>query len=134
MGFTTGGIAAEIAKFDRLASGAGAACENAVKAGGKVLADRLSEAAPVGKTGSLQKSIKASKVQFSPSEGHYSEVGPGKAKHSKSGESLAKIGNILEYGRSNMDPNPWFNPAVKRAEPAVLAAMQAEIKKAEGAV
>lgn len=133
MGFTTGGIAAEIARFDRLASGAGAACENAVKAGGKVLAEALRDAAPED-TGALKKSIKASKVAFSTADGHYSEVGPGKAKHPKTGESLAKIGNILEYGRSNMKPRPWFNPAVKRAEPAVLAAMQAEIKKAEGAV
>ena len=133
MGFTTGGIAAEIAKFDRLASGAGAACENAVKAGGKVLAEALRDAAPED-TGALKKSIKASKVAFSTADGHYSEVGPGKAKHPKTGESLAKVGNILEYGRSNMKPRPWFNPAVKRAEPAVLAAMQAEIKKAEGAV
>lgn len=133
MGFTTGGIAAEIAKFDRLASGIGPACENAVKAGGKVLAEALRDAAPED-TGALKKSIKASKVAFSAADGHYSEVGPGKAKHPKTGESLAKIGNILEYGRSNMKPRPWFNPAVKRAEPAVLAAMQAEIKKAEGAV
>ena len=133
MGFTTGGIAAEIAKFDRLASGIGPACENAVKAGGKVLAEALRDAAPED-TGALKKSIKASKVAFSTADGHYSEVGPGKAKHPKTGESLAKVGNILEYGRSNMKPRPWFNPAVKRAEPAVLAAMQAEIKKAEGAV
>ena len=133
MGFTTGGIAAEIAKFDRLASGIGPACENAVKAGGKVLAEALRDAAPED-TGALKKSIKAAKVQFSTADGHYSEVGPGKAKHPKTGESLAKVGNILEYGRSNMKPRPWFNPAVKRAEPAVLAAMQAEIKKAEGAV
>ena len=133
MGFTTGGIAAEIAKFDRLASGAGAACENAVKAGGKVLAEALRDAAPED-TGALKKSIKASKVAFSTADRHYSEVGPGKAKHPKTGESLAKIGNILEYGRSNMKPRPWFNPAVKRAEPAVLAAMKAEIKKAEEAV
>ena len=93
MGFTTGGIAAEIAKFDRLASGIGPACENAVKAGGKVLAEALRDAAPED-TGALKKSMKASKVQFSPADGHYSEVGPGTAKHPKTGEPLAKIGNI----------------------------------------
>ena len=61
--FTTGGIAAEMSKFDRISKGADAALEKAVKAGGKALAGYLSEAAPVD-TGALRDSIKAGKVEW----------------------------------------------------------------------
>ena len=130
MPFTSGGIAAEMAKFDRLAKGTDAACQSAVKAGGTVLAKALSDAAPV-KTGALARSIKAGSVKYSAGDGYTCEVAP-KGNHPDTGEPLAKVGNILEYGRSNMPARPWFSPTIAKAEPEVVAAMSAELKKQQG--
>ncbi|MEG2469299.1 MAG: HK97 gp10 family phage protein [Comamonas sp.] len=130
MPFTTVGITAEIEKFDRLAQGADAACEKAVKAGAKLLAQRISEETPI-RTGALAKSIKPGSVNYSAGDGYTCEVAP-KGNHPKTGEPLAKIGNIVEHGRSNMAARPFFVPAVKKAEPEVVAVMQAELQKAQG--
>ena len=123
--FTTGGIAAEIAKFDKLAKGSDRACEAAVKAGGKALAERLGAAAPVD-TGALAKSVKAGPVRYNAADGYHCEVGPKGENH---GEPLAKIGNVLEYGRSNMAPRPWFNPTIEAATAEVQKTMQAAFDK-----
>lgn len=97
--FAAGGIAAEMTKFERLARGSEASCKKAVKAGGQLLAEKLSAAAPV-RTGALAASIKAGAVKYSAADGYYCEVAP--TGTNAEGENLAKIGNILEYGRSNM--------------------------------
>lgn len=121
--FDTGGIAAEMARFERLGKNIGPAAQKAVKAGGKLLAERLSEAAPRD-TGALAASIKAGSVSYNAADGYHCQVAPTGENH---GESLAKIGNILEYGRSNMAPRPWFNPTVQSASGEVIAAMQSVI-------
>ena len=137
--FQTGGIAAELERFDGLAKGVNEACEIAVDAGGKALAKRLTEAAPE-KSGGLKRSIKAGKVEYNAADGYHCDVGP-TGKNSR-GEPYAKIGNILEYGRSaqHRDPGrdvsamsakPWFNPAVGRAENEVKQAMQNAFEEAQ---
>lgn len=126
--FTTGGIAAEMSKFDRISKGADAALEKAVKAGGKALAGYLSEAAPVD-TGALRDSIKAGKVEYNTGDGYHCEVKPVGENH---GEPLAKIGNILEYGRSNMPARPWFNPAVADHTGDVVNVMRKAFTEAQG--
>ena len=135
--FTCSGIAAEMSKFDKLAKGTEAACQKAVQAGGKLLADKLAAAAPVLKTprkgvtpGALQKSVKAGKVAYNAGDGYHCEVGPKGTDH---GENLAKIGNILEYGRSNMPAQPWFDPTVAGAAGEVKAAMQEAFDQAQKA-
>lgn len=130
--FSCSGIGAELDKFDLKRRGADEAIEKAVKAGGKVLAKRLQEAAPE-RSGGLKQSIKASKVEYNAADGFHCNVGPeGKDAH---GEPYAKIGNILEYGRSarsvdpgrditEMSPKAWFVPAVNSAESEVVQAMR----------
>lgn len=110
--FATGGIAAEMAKFEKLARGSEVSCKKAVKAGGQLLAEKLSASAPV-RTGALATSIKAGAVKFDAVDGYYCEVTP--TGTNAEGENLAKIGNILEYGRSNMPARPWFAPTVDSA-------------------
>jgi HK97 gp10 family phage protein len=134
--FTTGGIAAELEKFDGLIKGTDEACMMAVKAGGDVLARRLKEAAPVYtgsrrdiKPGALRNSIKAGKPDYNAADGYHSKVEPVGKDH---GEPLAKIGNILEYGRSNMSPQPWFNPTIEHAADEVVEAMQKTFGEAQG--
>lgn len=109
--------------------------KRAVKAGGKVLAERLSAKAPVDE-GELRDSIKAGPVQYTAGDGFSCEVKP-IGKHSKTGEPLAKIGNILEYGRSYGEKDKpglaWFHPTVKAAEGDVASAMRAEFAKDGGA-
>lgn len=128
--FKTGGIAAEMAKFEKLARGSEESCKKAVKAGGKLLAEKLQAAAPV-RTGGLAASIKAGAVKYSAADGYHCEVGPGKAKNAE-GEYYAKIGNILEYGRSNMPERPWFVPTVDSAEDEVNGVIRDVFQAAQG--
>ncbi len=131
--FTTGGIAAEMAKFDGLMRGADAACEKAVKAGGKLLAQRLSQAAPVYSgphhdvtPGALRDSIKAGPVKYDAGDGFHCEVKPFGSDH---GEPLAKIGNILEYSETR--GRPWFNPTIDKVAGEVTQAMAAAFSQAQ---
>ena len=124
--FTTVGIAAEIQKIDKTAKNVERACAAAVKAGGKLLAEKLTENAPK-RTGGLAESIKAGAVKYDAGNGYYCKVAPdGK---NAQGENYAKIGNILEYGRSNMAARPWFNPTMEQSESEVTQAMQAAFQK-----
>lgn len=128
--FDFSGIEEEIARFEQMGVDADEAIEAAVTAGSKALAEELKQAAPVH-TGKLSKSIRASKVAYDPGNGFYCTVRPeGKDRH---GEPYAKIGNILEYGRSNMPPRPWFEPAKAAAESRVIELMRAVfLEKMEG--
>lgn len=119
--FKTGGIAAEIGKFEKLARGSEESCKKAVKAGGKLLASKLSEAAPV-RTGGLAASIKAGSVKYSAADGYYCVIAPDG--RDARGENYAKIGNVLEYGRSNMPARPWFAPTVDSAVEEVTSAIR----------
>ena len=133
--FAAGGIAAEMTKFERLARGSEASCKKAVKAGGQLLADTpavqtaASAAAPV-RTGALAASIKAGAVKYSAADGYYCEVAP--TGTNAEGENLAKIGNILEYGRSNMPARPWFVPTVDSAVEEVNSAIRDAFQAAQG--
>lgn len=134
--FATGGIAAELEKFNGLIKGTDEACMQAVKAGGDVLARHLKEAAPVYsgsrrdvKPGALRDSIRAGKPAYNAADGFHSKVEPVGKEH---GEPLAKIGNILEYGRSDMSPQPWFNPTIARASDEVIEAIQKTFGEAQG--
>jgi len=126
--FECHGIEAQISRFDGLAAGTEDACRKAVKAGGKLLAERLMDAAPV-RTGGLQESIKAGKVDYSPGDGYYAEVKP-QGKDGR-GEPYAKIGNILEYGHGRVPPRPWFLPTVARSEAEVTQAMREAFAEAQ---
>ncbi len=127
--FATGGIAAEMEKFEKLARGSEESCRKAVKAGGKLLAEKLSDAAPV-RTGALAASIKAGAVKYSAADGYYCEVAP--TGTNAEGENLAKIGNILEYGRSNMPARPWFAPTVDNAAAEVNNVIRDVFQAAQG--
>ena len=126
--FSCTGISEIAVRFDKLAQGTEKACQQSVKAGADVLKEALSAAAPVD-TGALAASIKASSVKYDAGDGWNSEVKPVGENH---GESLAKIGNILEYGRSNMAPRPWFIPTIESAKGEVENAMKAAFNAAQG--
>lgn len=133
-GFEVKGMEATIAQFQRAAMNTEDAVKRAVKAGGKLVAEKLKEKAPVD-TGALRDSIKPGPVKYSPSDGYSCEVKP-EGNHPKTGEPLAKIGNVLEYGRSYGKTNKaalgWFHPTVKAAEKEVLEAMRKELDKQTG--
>lgn len=120
------GMEAVIAAFKRREAGADAAAQKAVKAGGQLLAQKIAADAPVYHgppkssvtPGALRDSIKAGTVQYSATDGYYVEVKPvGNMPGSE--EPLAKIGNIVEYGRSNADAQPFFHPAVEKSDAEV---------------
>ena len=126
--FECSGIGEIAVQFEKLSQGTDQACRQAVKAGADVLKEELAAAAPVD-TGALAASIRPSSVQYDAGDGWYSEVRPVGENH---GENLAKIGNILEYGRSNMAPRPWFAPTIASAKAKVESAMQAAFNAAQG--
>lgn len=117
------GLDVELGKFTKAAAACPDACKKAVEAGAYLLVNTLKDAAPVLKEpragvteGALRDSIKASKPKADSSGAVYSEVKPEGTDH---GQDLAKIGNILEYGRSNMAAQPWFHKTIKAADPDV---------------
>lgn len=134
MGFEVKGMEATIARFERAAAQSEGAVKAAVKAGAQLVAERLKAAAPVD-TGALAKSIKPEAVKYSAVNGYNSKVKP-TGNHPATGEPLAKIGNILEYGRSygrtQKAPLGWFHPTVAAAEGEAIAAMEAELNKRMG--
>ena len=134
MPFEVKGVEATIAKFQRAAAISEAAVKSAVKAGGKVIAEALKEKAPVN-TGALRDSIKPGTVKYNAADGYSCEVKP-VGNHPDTGEPLAKIGNVLEYGRSYGDKQKpglgWFHPTVRANEGKALEAMQREIDKRIG--
>lgn len=119
---TTGGTDVVLGQLKRLEKDCEAQCRRAVKAGAAVVVEQLKGAAPV-RTGGLRDSIKASAIKYDSANGYYSRVEP-TGNHPDTDEPYAKIGNILEYGRSNMPGRPWFHPTVAAAEQAALAAME----------
>lgn len=127
--FQCSGIAEVAMRFDKMAKGTENACRQAVQAGARVLRDKLSEAAPVD-TGALAASIRAGSVQYSEGDGFHSVVRPSGQNH---GQDLALIGNVLEYGRSNMAPRPWFMNTVRDAAGEVEQTMAATFNAAAGA-
>lgn len=133
MPFEIRGMDAATAQVRAMMEGAEDAARRAVKAGAKALAERLREQAPV-ETGALRDSIKPGPVKYSAADGYYCEVKP-VGSHPATGEPLAKIGNILEYGRSYGATKKaglgWFHPTVKAAEGEITAAMQAEFERAQ---
>lgn len=127
------GSDAVLSQFQQLAASSEARCRKAVQAGAKVVVDRLKESVPVN-TGELRDSIKASAVKYSAAEGYYCEIGP-TGNDSKTGEPLAKVGNVLEYGRkygkTTMPAKAWFHPTVAKAEGEAIQAM-ADAAKGDG--
>ena len=114
-------------QFEKLAKGSDAACQKAVKAGAQALAGELAMNAPY-RTGALARSIRPSAVKYDAGDGWVSEVKPVGENH---GENLAKIGNILEYGRSNMAPRPWFNPTIQQSKGMVESVMKEAFEQAQ---
>ena len=113
------GMDAAIREMEQLSQRSQAAAQMAVQEAAKLLAQRLSAAAPVD-TGALRSSIKPEPV----------------GNHPATGEPLAKIGNILEYGRSYGRTKKaglgWFHPTVAAAEPELLAKMQQVFDRESG--
>ena len=134
MPMETSGMEAIISQLKAKEAGAEAAVKTAVKAGAQYVASCLQENAPVD-TGALRDSIKPSAVKYNAADGYYCEVKP-VGNHPATGEPLAKIGNILEYGRSygrtQKAPLGWFHPTVRAAEGEALEAMQKELDKQMG--
>ncbi len=131
MPFEIRGMDTAIAQFAQLAAGSEETAKRAVKAGAVALAERLREQAPVD-TGALRDSIKPGPIKYSAADGYYCEVKP-VGNHPATGEPLAKIGNVLEYGRSYGATKKaglgWFHPTVKTAEGEITAVMQAEFER-----
>ena len=96
------GMDAAIREMEQLSQRSQAAAQMAVQEAAKLLAQRLSAAAPVD-TGALRSSIKPGPVTYDAASGYSCQVKP-VGNHPATGEPLAKIGNILEYGRSYWRP------------------------------
>ena len=72
-------------------------------------------------TGALRSSIKISEVKET-ADGKKVEIYPdGKDKH---GVRNATKGFVLQYGRSNMPPKPWFTAAMNKGSDKAIDAMR----------
>lgn len=89
-------------------------CKKALKAAGKIAVREMQDCVPV-RSGLLKSSIKAkAPKKDSDSGGWTMDVYPDGTR--ADGQDFAKIGSVLEHGRSNMKPRPWMKPAMERAK------------------
>lgn len=128
------GMDAAIRQMEELASGSDAAAREALLQGAQLIARQLSAAAPE-RTGALAGSIRPDKVTSGAGGGYTCRVGP-TGNHPKTGEPLAKIGNILEYGRSYGRTKKaglaWFFSTVAAWEQDALQLMEEVFKSRQG--
>lgn len=120
------GVDAVLDQMNSLADNVEGACQKAVKNASEMLADKLAQAAPV-RTGQLQASIRADKVEHDSVNGFHTTVMP--VGNNDQGRNLAMIGNILEYGRSNQAPNPWFSTTIEENRSAIVSEMEETIQR-----
>lgn len=111
-------------KFQSMGKNIQPACEAAVYAGGKLLAEKLKEACPV-KTGTLRKSIRAEKPTTGYGTGTVCVVRPTGKQH---GERNGAIAFYVEYGHGTGEtkkPHAWWFPTIEMARPMI----KEEVKK-----
>ncbi len=106
MGFEISGVELLIQQLDTRAKEADERAERAIKKGGQFIAELLRRNVPCH-MGHLQQSIKAGPVKFSAGDGYHCIVRP-VGNDPETGEPLAKIGNIVEYGHGDVPANPWM--------------------------
>lgn len=92
----------------------------AAKAGGAVAAKVMADAAPV-RTGQLSRSMVVKGPYTSALDGTYCDVFPDGIR--EDGQRNAEVGFVKEYGRSNMQAEPWMRPAIERHGDEILAAV-----------
>lgn len=98
---TITGIDEALARLGKMTAAMEPAFEKAAKAGGQLMAEKISAGAP-RRTGGVAGSIQPGKVQHTVGDGFHSEVKPeGTDPH---GEPYAKIVNILEYSATRGHP------------------------------
>ncbi len=80
--------------------------------------------------GDLARSIKPSPIKKGLGGSLMLDVYPqGMKKQIGKNQRFETIGFVLEYGRSNMDPKPWMDPAVENSGEPILDALETELMK-----
>lgn len=100
---STSGIEDLMREFTRKEQNVDGAAKKALTAGAEIIRDGFAEAVPK-RTGRLSKSMEAT-APTADYGGYVSTIGPTGTQH---GQRNGLIGGVLEYGRSNMAPRPWF--------------------------
>lgn len=119
-------------KLTRLGEQTDAICEKMLKAGGKIVEDKIRDnlQAVIGRdtqepsrsTGELLRSLGTSEVKQD-ADGILN-VKVGFAEPRSDGESNAKIANIIEYGKHDQPPKPFLKPAKTATRDSCAAAMR----------
>lgn len=118
--FDVVGIDEAIKQLDLKADEMQKLAPQAVMAGGQVAAEAMRATVPV-RTGQLSGGITIKGPYHNLADGHYVDVFPDGIR--KDGERNATVGYVLEYGRSNMPPQPWMRPATESSADAINDAM-----------
>lgn len=101
----------------------------ALEAAAEMAVDAMNKTVP-RRHGDLAKSIKAGSVKKGAGGDLSVEIYPqGMKKQPGKSQRFETIGFVLEYGRSNMDAQPWMDPAVEQAGEAILDALETELMK-----
>lgn len=126
-----------IAKLTRLGSRTDEVCESALKAGAEVAEKAISSnlSSVVGRntkhlsqsTGQLEKALGVSPVKVD-GKGNY-DIKVGFNEPRTTGESNAKIANILEYGKANQPPKPFLKPAKSKSRKDIINTMKDTLEK-----
>ena len=80
--------------------------------------------------GDLAKSIKPTPIKKGMGGDLSVEIYPqGMKKQAGKSQRFETIGFVLEYGRSNMDAQPWMDPAIEQAGEAILDSLETELMR-----
>lgn len=126
MGFEISGMEATIAELERWSREHDERAARAVKKGAEFTAELLQRNVPV-RFGHLQKSIKAGPVKYTTTDGYYATIRP-EGNDPVTGEPLAKIGNIVEYGHGKVPAIPWMRGTLEMVGDNVTDVMRQEFE------
>lgn len=121
MPFEIEGLDEMIRQMDATADAVERLAPQAVQAAAEVAKAELEKTVPV-RTGALKGSITIDPPKYDPINGTYCLVFP-KGKN-KDGQRYETIGAVLEYGRSNMQAQPWLAPVIEGKAAELSEAMR----------
>lgn len=124
-------------KLSKLASQSDAVAERVLKAGSDVVFAKVKSnlSSVIGSgvkydkrsTGELERSLGVSPVKIDRNGNHNVKIGFSEPR--SSGDSNAKIANIIEYGKSGQPPKPFLKPAKSSTKSACMKEMEQKLRE-----
>lgn len=131
-----------LSKLSRLGAESDAVAERVLKAGSDVVIAKVKSnlSSVIGSgvkydkrsTGELERALGVTPVKIDRNGNHNVKIGFSEPR--SSGDSNAKIANIIEYGKSGQPPKPFLKPAKSATRSTCMKAMQQKLEEEVGKI